>query len=129
MGLELRCDRDEELPIGPVAVTGVALAGPSRIVVPCGGMRSTPALALSVATAGAEASGPIDFPARASTTTDGRSLLAPILLGAALLMLLVVAATRLREPAAAASPAAAQPTADADAPRLALVPIPHEHGP
>jgi hypothetical protein len=114
-------------------VTGVALANPSRLLVPCGGMRAAPSLALAMAVAHVPTEPPSQR-AEAPRSTTGNvappsrlAAAALLALALAILIVAVVARTRLRTLSAEATP---QEAIEHDAAsRLTLVPLPRERGP
>ncbi len=133
--LEVRCDADDPLPSGIVAVTGVAIGRPSRILAPCGGVRPAPHLGGALATIPSPRSpfGPIGNPSRATAQHDLRSPLAAALLGLAALAAAAGAVLwRRRQHPDDEGPSAetgdVEPADGADPPRLTLVGVPREHG-
>jgi hypothetical protein len=124
---------------GTVSVTGVALSDPSRIVVPCGGLRAAPSLALARAVS--RSSGPpaaVRASARIAPSVpvgaDGRRGVAAGLLGAGIGMLVLATVARRRLDGATPPPVGhPAPVTNDDvpggAPRLTLVSVPREHGP
>jgi hypothetical protein len=139
MHVEELCAQGSSLTSGSVSVTGVALRVPSRIVIPCGGLRPTPSLALTRA-GQPRLSGPANVRALAGIAPgvtgedDGRRGLAAGLMGVGIGMLLLatVVGRRLAGPT---PPAVTEPETVVDgdvpggAPRLTLVNVPREHGP
>jgi hypothetical protein len=143
--LERHCDADgAKPPSGTVQVTGIGLASPPRIVVPCGGVRAAPALAMpAVARAESDPGATLEPPATAGTTAPerggtGRVAAAALLaIGAILVGIAAAIGRRLAPDGAggrgvpadhepdAAAPAAGDPQ---PAPRaLTLVALPREH--
>jgi hypothetical protein len=139
--VDLRCEAEDRIPSGTVRVSGIGLAEPPRILVPCGGVRPAPALAR--ATTGPppawEAPGHDARPAAAATAGDGMRWVAAGLLGAAALVLAGAALiVRLRAGHGpgpdGASATEDRPSAEDEAvgapgaPALTLVSVPHERG-
>jgi hypothetical protein len=139
--LELRCASAEVGAVaGQVGVTGVALAEPARIVVPCGGIVTAPTLARSAGSAahpdGAHSAAADDAERRVPA---GSPLAAGVLLGLGAAVLLGGIAVARRDGGSApdGSDAAGetdepQPDAsdtEATAPVLTLVPLPRERAP
>jgi hypothetical protein len=144
VALERHCDEEAEPPAGTVQVTGIGLADPSRIVVPCGGVRAAPALVMAaLARAEADAGAAPETPAAtglippergAGTRVAAAALLA---IGAILISIAVAIGRRLEPdpagdlgvPAAQESDAAASGAGDPEStPRaLTLVALPREH--
>lgn len=141
--LDRRCPRDEPSPSGLVGVTGIALAEPARVVVPCGGIVPAPLLLGAMGGAPGPAA-----PAAAGTTLaadeasppDGR-VPAVALLGLAALSVLAGGIGRWwldrrppdgsEDPLAPAADEAGAEASD-EAPRppaLRLVPLPREQRP
>jgi hypothetical protein len=141
VAVEVLCDHQQLLDDGAVTAVGVALADPVRLIVPCGGIRPAPTLALvNPAAAMRPRSAPRDATgadASSGTPVDGRRGMAAGLLAAG--VALVAAATLLRrrlEPDDGGEVAQAADDADnADAerqpaaPQLTLVRVPRERGP
>ena len=138
--IELRC-AGEQPRRGLLSVTGVALDGPDRLIVGCGGMRPVPVLGRA-GFAGA-ATGPTSsdaVPPNATVTspeTPTRPLAAGLLAVASLGAAAAAALARIRgggpESDGDAPPseqeAPEESTDDAGPPRLALVSLPRERGP
>jgi hypothetical protein len=135
--LDARCEAEPLPKRGLVSVSGIALPDPPRIVVPCGGVRAVPLLALLRTFAPAVASGLPDRDSAASR--DGRTDARPMAAG-----LLIVAASglagaalwrRLRpgpaDPDATGADLerAGDPETAPGPPRLTLVGVPRERGP
>ena len=66
------CDAEVPAPEGVVSITGVALGGGARLVVPCGGVRAASLLARGAARESAERVPAGPAPERASATAGGR---------------------------------------------------------
>jgi uncharacterized protein YdeI (BOF family) len=125
---------------GLVGVTGVGLAEPARVIVPCGGIVVAPALARSTGSAAHPVGAPpaaADDAARAEPA--GLPVAAGVLVGLAAAALLagIVVARRQAGPAPDGSDSADETddplpepsAADATAPVLTLVPLPRERAP
>ncbi len=131
-----RCS-DERLPTrGVVSVNGIALIGPPRIVVPCGGVRSVPGLARSAGAAGAPTRPErLARVADAAATHDPRPLAVGLLMVGAGALASVAVAQRFRRGVGGLGseppPPGPGPTGDIEGepPRLTLVSVPREHGP
>jgi hypothetical protein len=134
----IRCEADEPVPTGVVRLTGIGLAAPARMLVPCGGLLPAPALArTTVRAAGAE---PVELPpgrvAAAGATGDLRWLAAGLLAAGALALATAGALARRLDPDPEPSSSAAEgrPPGDDEAdapvgpPALSLVSVPHERG-
>jgi hypothetical protein len=139
--LELRCASTEVGAVaGQVGVTGVALAEPARIVVPCGGIVAAPALARSAGSAahpaGAHSAAADDAERRVPA---GSPLAAGVLLGLGAAVLLGGVAVARRDGGSAPDgsdaagatdgPLPDASDAEATAPVLTLVPLPRERAP
>jgi len=139
--VEIRCASPEaDAMAGLVGVTGVALANPARVIVPCGGIVAAPALARSTGSAAHPAGAP---PAAADdaerTEPAGSPLAAAALFGLAAAALLGGIAVARRDAGSApdgsdAAGEADDPLPDASdaeitAPVLTLVPLPRERAP
>lgn len=141
--LDRRCPRDERRPSGLVGVTGIGLAEPPRLVVPCGGIVPAPSLLRAIG----KAAGPLapahagaSLPTDEARPSDGR-VPAAALLGLAAVSVLAGAIGRwwLNRIPPDGSEDAAAPAADEEAPEaseqaprppaLRLVPLPREQGP
>jgi hypothetical protein len=131
-----RCqDDDDRERGGTVAVTGVAIGEPLRLLVPCGGIRRAPSVAAGAMRTAVRdapnASGPrLDSTADHVTSNVRRSIVAGLLLLAAVVIVGGAAAGRRRSPADEGTVGAAE---DADrteaAPHLTLLRVPPESGP
>lgn len=140
--LRQRCDEARPLPTGTVQVTGIGLAEPPSILVPCGGIRTAPGVArlshpaASGAQPAAETSQAEDAPPAAATSLRG--VAAGLLAAAALVVAGATLVARRLDPDAGASSDEAseadEPAASGEdpepAPRpLTLVSVPRERGP
>lgn len=135
--VEELCDGGRSVSSGTVSVTGVALGEPSRIVVPCGGLKPAPRLELALVAARSNRS-PSTEPTSTrivagGAATDGeRRRLAAALLGAGIGVLLLASLVgwRLGRSAGAVERPAPEDEGEAgpDGPRLTLVSVPREHG-
>ena len=133
--MDRRCDDAGAWPAGIVGVTGIAIADPLRIVVPCTGVVAAPSLGRAAPiTVGSDGA---SEPATLAGLTSGSAAPAtrPILpaallaLAAAALLGAVAAARRLRaSPQPPPDPGDASSTPQA-APTLTLVPLPHDRAP
>ncbi len=137
--LELRCDGATLPRRGLASITGLALAGPMRLIVPCGGLRAVPLLAsgsTSVTPGGRQRS--TDAVISAPGRMDARTLAGGLLIIAGSGLASIAIWRRIRaataEPGATAAandattpPSEAEP--DHQPPRLTLVGVPREHGP
>jgi len=137
--IERRCDDERTWPDGTVAITGVALGEPVRLIVPCGGVAAAPILSRAMS-----APAVADTPAtrdprveRLTHSSDSGRLLAAGLLGLGSLVIAVGAVLHRRfhgedsdpEPEVG-TPGTHEPS-DAEAqrpPTLSLVRVPHEPG-
>lgn len=135
LALERRCESEHRRTRGIVSVTGIVLADPARIVVPCGGIRPVPSVALAMH--GAAVSSAPDRGTAAVVGRDApRHMLAGLLAAAALMLGGIAAVLRWRRPpdpadeAAAIDPEAVATLDDttAEPPRLTLVNVTREHG-
>jgi hypothetical protein len=136
--IEWLCRSEAPQVRGSVAVTGVGIGDPARILVPCGGIRPAPALTRRAATPvkaaqEADASDPITAAASTAGGTTGRRMPAVGLLAAGIVLLALAAAVRSRlggdrppRPDEAAELVAERV---AGPPQLTLVPLPDERGP
>lgn len=135
--LERRCDGRDGPSTGTVAVLGVAVGDPIRLIVPCGGIGAAPVVAL-----GAGIARDADAAADSEAVLTAEHAPAPLARSAAAAVLLALAALLLGSTAAwqwRRAPADEDVTADpvaGEAPdalpvpaRLTLVSVPHEHGP
>lgn len=131
VAVEHRCPRDEGPRRGSVSVTGVAIGEPTRLLVPCGGLRPVPILARL---GGGSVAPPVAEPAGGVPTGDahgspGRAVAAGLMLIAALLVGGSAAFRRLQARVVAAPPIEEEPGEEDGPPRLTLVNVPREHGP
>ncbi len=135
--VERRCDGQDAPLAGTVAVLGVAVGDPVRLVVPCGGIGAAPVVALGAGVAReAEdaANSEAVLTADHAPAPPARSAAAAALLALAALFLGGTAAWYWRR-APADDDLTADPVAEEDADaapvpaRLTLVSVPHEHGP
>jgi hypothetical protein len=134
--VDVRCHDDPGPTRGLVSVTGIAFSAPTRLVVPCGGVRRVPLLDRVVAPAvvssthGARGVTPADEP-----RTERRPLAAGLLLAGATGLAVAAARVRVRGRRwgseggglAQGRPGEAEP--GSEPPRLTLVSVPREHGP
>ena len=135
--VERRCDGGDGPTTGTVALLGVAAGDPLRLLVPCGGISSAPAVALGAASGkGPVASSGDAMLSAARQAPDGSSrptLVAALLALSALLLGGTAAWYRRRSGAELtddADPATDEATGPAPmAARLTLVSVPREHGP
>ena len=135
--IEQACEGAQTLSAGAVSVRGVALSGPSRIVVPCGGIGPAPALQLSadkiVTGAMPKADSLLAAAANPDQAGQARRRLAAGLLAVGVVALVVAALARRRfDPDGGEQAHADQaPPGDdtADGPQLSLVRLPTERGP
>ena len=129
--VEVACEQERLASPTRVSVTGLGLSDPSRLVVPCDGIRAASTLELMPArTRIADSSdAPVGLVPAAGQLPDGRRGIAAGLLAVASVALLLVgiAGRRLRH--APDHDVIADPTEDADGPRLTLVAAPREQGP
>ena len=124
VALDIRCGSPMPVPDGVLSVTGIGLADPARVVVPCDGIRAAPTLARTVLAPDSTAE-PRSAPAdrsepQASSSSDRRRNLAAWLLGLAVLVVggATIAWRRLaavvdEEPGEDEGPPAEAPPADA----------------
>jgi len=135
--LDARCEAGLLPKRGLVSVTGIALSDPPRIVLPCGGARAVPLLALFAAFTPSVPNGRASQNSVASPErhTDGRLLAAGLLTVAATGLGGIALWRRLRpgatdpEAAIADREPVGDPEAEAGPPRLTLVGVPRERGP
>jgi len=125
---------------GLVGVTGVAVAEPARVIVPCGGIVAAPALVRSTGSVATPGGAP---PAAADDAEDAESAGLPVAAGAlfglaaAALLAGIAAARREAGPAPDGSDVASEAgdppddtsAGEANAPVLTLVPLPRERAP
>jgi hypothetical protein len=135
--IERRCDGDDGPTAGTVALLGVATGDALRLVVPCGGIRSAPAVALgAVSGKGPTASSGDSMLSAARQAPEGspRPILVAALLALGALLLGGTSAWYWRRSGAErtddADPASDEATGLGPvAARLTLVSVPREHGP
>ena len=135
--IERRCDGDDGPTAGTVALLGVATGDPLRLVVPCGGISSAPAVALGAASGkGPTASSGDSVLSAARQAPEGspRPILVAALLALGALLLGGTSAWYWRRSRAEltddAEPASDEATGLGPvAARLTLVSVPREHGP
>lgn len=137
--IERRCDDEHAWPDGSVAITGVALGEPVRLMVPCGGVAAAPILSRAMSapvTARTPATRDPRFEPLTHSSDPGR-LLAAGLLGLGSLVIAVGAVVYRRfhgegidpEPAAGTPVSHEPPDGDARRPpTVSLVRMPHERG-
>ena len=137
VAVERLCGNDRGPRRGAVSVTGVALANPPRLVVPCDGVRPVPRLALAMAATRDDAGPAEQAPAGTAaavgpTAPRDRAAAGAALLGIGVGLLLIVALARWRigpsDPAADGSAPDGEVEAPDGEPRLTLVSVPREHG-
>ncbi len=135
--LDVRCEGEPPARRGVVSVTGIALSDPSRIVVPCGGVRAAPLLALFRTLTSVVPDGPVGRTANEPAgPSAGMEPLAAAMLGVAASALAGVALWRRLgpgatdpEPSASDIDPAGSAEQESEPPRLTLVRVPREHGP
>lgn len=137
IAIDLRCDGERPPKRGDVAMTGILVGDPARLVVPCGGIVPAPALARRTV----EWPAATEPPQRAATVmpAEGREnqrggLPAALLLAAAVVLAGGAIGTRLaaRNEPPTVSDAGQQPPGQQeplDPPVLTLVPVPRERAP
>ncbi|HEY8170983.1 MAG TPA: hypothetical protein VIH24_07790 [Candidatus Limnocylindria bacterium] len=137
--LDLRCGTERLPARGIASVTGIVLADPLRMVIPCGGVRGVPRLAMGspaipMGPARATLAGAAVREADAGPM-DSRPLAAGLLLTGALGITLGAAWHRIRggsgPPGAGSQPGdpVTGTELDHEPPRLKLLSVPREHGP
>ena len=137
VSIEQACERAQTPRAGAVSVRGIALSGPSRIVVPCGGIGPAPALQLKIASMVTgdrpRTDSVLATAAKADPAGQARRGLAVGLLavGVVVLVLAAVARRRFDPDGGEQVRAGPLPTGEdpADGPQLSLVRLPPERGP
>jgi hypothetical protein len=136
--VEIACDRAPTVDDGIVIALGVALTEPTRLLLPCDGIRQAPTLALVGLAAAVQAksqpSNATDLDGPGGVPVDARRAVAAGLLAAGVALVAAAALLRRRlEPAAGGEGAGDADDAEADetpaGPQLTLVRVPRERGP
>lgn len=133
VALDIRCGSPMPVPDGVLSVTGIGLADPARLIVPCDGIRVAPTLARTVLAPDApEEPRAAPAPRRgpdASSSSDRRRGLAAWLLGLAVLVVGGATIAWRRLAAAQAEPGMAEDEGPAaEGPQLTLVRLRREGG-
>ena len=131
-----RCeDDDKRRRDGSVAVTGVAIGEPLRLLVPCGGIRQAPSVVAGTTRTGLRDTPNASRPTFGSTAADvasdvRRPIVAGLLLLAAVVLVGGAAVGRRRSPDGEVTAGAADLADETEtAPHLTLVRVPPESGP